>query len=163
MSRVSPAPVERLAEFKAEFENSRTQRSYVPNSWYTLARRPRMFRAFRELRDAVMSERGKVPPDKLHALWQFTSSPQVSAAERAALNLAVAAGGCPPAVTDAYFAELKKHFSEDAIIEIVSVIELFGWINRWNDTLATQLEEHPLEFARKHLAASGWAPGVHAR
>ena len=197
MSRISRAPANRLAEFAAEFEKSGKQRGYVPNSWYTLARRPRVFRAVRDLREAVMSdagevpaalrfmvaeavsnaagcryctahnaenvvERGKVPPDKLHALWQFTSSPLFSAAERAALNLAVAAGGCPPAVTDAHFTELKKHFSEDAIIAIVSVIALFGWLNRWNDTLATQLEEHPLEFARKHLAASGWAPGVHA-
>jgi alkylhydroperoxidase family enzyme len=84
-------------------------------------------------------------------------------AERAALNLALAAGGCPPSVTDEHFVELKTHFSEDAIIEIVSVIALFGWQNRWNDTLATQLEEHPLEFARAHLAASGWTPGVHAK
>jgi len=43
------------------------------------------------------------------------------------------------------------------------VISMFGWMNRWNDTLATQLEEHPLEFAREHLGASGWTPGVHAR
>jgi len=198
MSRVSPAPADRVAEFEADFEKSRKQRGYVPNSWYTLARRPRVFRAFRELREAAMSEpgevppalrfmvaevvsnaagcryctahnaesvveRGKVPQEKLHALWQFPSSPLFSAAERAALNLAVAAGGCPPAVTDAHFTELKKHFSEDAIIEIVSVIALFGWLNRWNDTLATQLEDHPLEFARKHLAANGWTPGVHAR
>ena len=40
---------------------------------------------------------------------------------------------------------------------------MFGWMNRWNDTLATQLEDHPLEFARAHLTASGWTPGVHAK
>ncbi len=197
MARISPAPADRIAEFQAEFDKAKKQRGYVPNSWYTLARKPRVFRALRELREAVMSEpgevpaalrfmvaevvsnaagcryctahnaesaaeRGKVADDKLHALWQFPTSPLFTAAERAALNLALAVGSCPPAVTDGHFAELKKHFSEDAILEIVSVIALFGWQNRWNDTLATQLEGHPLEFARKHLAASGWTPGVHA-
>ncbi|MGA0023253.1 MAG: carboxymuconolactone decarboxylase family protein [Burkholderiales bacterium] len=198
MARVSSASAERIAEFAADFEKSKKQRGYVPNSWLTLARRPKVFRAIQTLREAVMAdagevptalrlmvaevasnaagcryctahnaenvvERGKVPEEKLHALWQFQTSPLFTAAERAALSLALAAGGCPPSATDAHFDELKKHFSEDAIIEIVSVISFFGWLNRWNDTLATQLEEHPLEFARKHLAASGWNPGVHAK
>ena len=197
MARISPAPADRIAEFQADFDQATKRRGYVPNSWYTHARKPRVFRALRELREAVMSdpgevpaalrfmvaevvsnaagcryctahnaesaaERGKVADDKLHALWQFQTSPLFTDAERAALNLALAVGSCPPAVTDGHFAELKKHFSEDAIIEIVCVIALFGWQNRWNDTLATQLEDHPLEFARKHLAASGWTPGVHA-
>ncbi len=198
MSRVSPAPAERIAEFVADFDKSARQRGYVPNSWLTLARKPRVFRAVRELREAVMADAGEVPPalrfmigevvsnaagcryctahnaenaahrgkvaeEKLHALWQFQSSPLFTPAERAALNLALAVGGCPPSATDAHFDELKKHFSEDAIIEIVSVIAFFGWVNRWNDTLATQLEADPLEFAREHLAASGWTPGVHAK
>lgn len=198
MSRVSPAPADRLAELAADFEKASKQRGYVPNSWLTLARKPRVFRLVRELRDAVMVdageiplalrfmiaevvsnaagcryctahnaenavERGKVADEKLHALWQFQSSPLFTPAERAALNLALAAGGAPSSVTDAHFDELKKHFSEDGIIEIVSVISMFGWMNRWNDTLATQLEAHPLEFAREHLAASGWTPGVHAK
>jgi len=198
MARVSAAPADRLAEFAQEFERAAKSRGYVPNSWYTLARKPKIFRALRELREAVMAdagevppalrflvaevasnaagcryctahnaenavERGKVPEEKLRDLWRFQTSPRFSESERAALDLALAAGGCPPSVTDEHFAELKKHFSEDAIIEIVSVIAFFVWQNRWNDTLATQLEGHPLEFARAHLAPSGWTPGVHAQ
>jgi hypothetical protein len=41
-------------------------------------------------------------------------------------------------------------------------VALFGWLNRWNDTLATPLEEAPLSFARESLAESGWEPGPHA-
>jgi uncharacterized peroxidase-related enzyme len=197
MQRVSGAPADRLAEFSGDMEKSRRQRGYVPNSWLTLARKPRIFRAVRELREAVMSEpgeisaalrfmvgevvsnaagcryctahnaenaheRGGVDEAKVQALWQYRSSPLFSDAERAALELALAAGCCPPAVPDAHFTELKKHFSEDAIIELVAVIAFFGWMNRWNDTLATPLEEHPLAFARKHLGPAGWTPGVHA-
>jgi len=198
MSRLSPASPERLAEFAADFEKSRKSRGYVPNSWLSLVRKPRIFRAVRELREAVMAdagetqpllrfmvaevvsnaagcryctahnaenamERGNIEAEKLHSLWQFQSSPLFSAAERAALNLALAVGSCPPSATDEHFVELRKHYSEDAIAEIVSVISLFGFMNRWNDTLATQLEDHPLHFAQKHLAPSGWTPGVHAK
>jgi hypothetical protein len=65
-------------------------------------------------------------------------------------------------VSDAHFAELKKYYAEDAIAEIVAVIALLGWLNRWNVTLATRLEDEALAFAEQHLAPSGWTPGAHA-
>jgi hypothetical protein len=39
MARVSPAPADRIAEFQADFDRAKKQRGYVPNSWYTLARK----------------------------------------------------------------------------------------------------------------------------
>ena len=70
----------------------------------------------------------------------------------------MAAGSAPPAVTDAHFSELKKHYSEDAIVEIVAVLALLGWLNRWCQTLAPELEPDALAFAQEHLALSGWRP-----
>jgi uncharacterized peroxidase-related enzyme len=102
-----------------------------------------------------------VPAGKVEALAAFRTSPLFSAAERAALELARAAGACPPQVADAHFDELKRHFSEDAIAEMVAVISLLGWLNRWNVTLATALEPDALAFAQQHLAPSGWTPGAH--
>ena len=55
-----------------------------------------------------------------------------------------------------------KHFSDDEIVEIVAVIAMFGWLNRWNDTMATELEAPPLAFAEQYLAGRGWTPGRHA-
>ena len=94
---------------------------------------------------------------------RFTTSPLFSPAERAALELAAAAGACPPAVRDEHFRKLKAHFSEDAIVEIVAALALIGWLNRWACVLAPELEPDALAFARKHLAPSGWVPGVHAQ
>lgn len=37
-----------------------------------------------------------------------------------------------------------------------------GWLNRWNDTVGTDLEDEPLGFGRKQLVAQGWGPGDHA-
>jgi uncharacterized peroxidase-related enzyme len=103
---------------------------------------------------------GGVPLAKVEALPRYRSSPLFTPAERAALDLARAAGECPPAVTDAHFAELRNYFSENAIIEIVSVIALLGWLNRWNMTLATPLEREAAAFARRHLAPPDRAPGA---
>jgi len=101
---------------------------------------------------------GGVAAEKIEDLWQFRTSPHFSAAERAALELASAAGSQPPAVTDAHFTALKEHFSPDGMVEIVAVISLLGWLNRWNQTMGTELEAKSLEFGRRHLAQSGWTP-----
>jgi hypothetical protein len=61
------------------------------------------------------------------------------------------------------FAELRRHWDEEEIVEIIGVISLFGFLNRWNDTFAMPLEDEPLEFGEKHLAAHGWEAGKHAR
>ena len=96
-------------------------------------------------------------------MWNYQTSPLFSAAERAALDVAVAAGCVPNAVTDEMFMELRKHWSDEQVVEIVGVIAMFGFLNRWNDTFATPLEDEPLEFGEKHLAAHGWDAGKHLR
>ena len=64
---------------------------------------------------------------------------------------------------DADFVELKKHYSEAQIVDIVAVIALFGFLNRFNDTMATQLESSPIEAGKRYLAKRGWTVGKHAR
>ena len=104
-----------------------------------------------------------VDQQKLDAVWNYQTSPLFNAAERAALDVAVAAGCVPNAVTDEMFAELRKHWSDDQVVEIVGVIAMFGFLNRWNDTFATPLEDGPLEFGEKYLTAQGWDAGKHLR
>jgi uncharacterized peroxidase-related enzyme len=104
-----------------------------------------------------------VEDQKLAAVWDYQTSSLYSAAERAALDFAVAAAQVPNAVTDDMFAGLRRHWSEDEIVEIVGVIALFGFLNRWNDTLATPLEDEPIAVGEKYLASRGWSPGKHAR
>ena len=69
----------------------------------------------------------------------------------------------PSATTEAHFEELRRHFSEQEIVDVVAVIALFGFLNRFNDTMATPLEAEPLTFASNHLASRGWNVGKHAR
>ncbi len=104
-----------------------------------------------------------VKDEKLEAVWEFRSSELFSAKERSALEVAVAGAAQPNEVTDAMFAELKLHWNEGEIVEIVAVISMFGFMNRWNDTMATPLEEEPVHVGEKHLAKDGWRVGKHQR
>lgn len=103
-----------------------------------------------------------IPVRKVEDVWKYERSPEFNDAERAALRFAQAAGQVPNGVTDAHFAELRGHFGEDEILEIVAAVAFLGFLNRWNDTLATPLEAAPRDFAERHLAASGWTLGKHA-
>ena len=107
------------------------------------------------------AERHGLAAEKIESIWLFETSELFTEAERAALSLAQAAGSVPNEAGDAHFESLKEHFTEDEIAEIVGVIAYFGFLNRWNDTLATPLEENPLAFAEAHLAKNGWDAGSH--
>ena len=92
---------------------------------------------------AFASGRQGVEQERLEAIWAFEQSDLFTAAEKAALRVALHAGQVPNAVTDAMFDELRRHYDEDAQLEIISVIALFGFLNRWNSTLQTELEALP--------------------
>ena len=104
-----------------------------------------------------------VAEDKLAAVWEFQTNPLFNEAERVALEFAVAAAAQPNAVTDELFDRMKQHWSENQIVEIVAVISFFGFMNRYNDTLATPLEDEPIAVAQQHLARQGWKLGKHGR
>src|SRR5262249_40698173 len=104
-----------------------------------------------------------VEEKKLAAVWEYQSNSLFSEAERVALDFAVAASVVPNAVTDRSFEDLRKHWSEEQIVEIVATIAMFGFLNRWNDTMGTPLEEEALAAGDKYLARGGWAPGRQRR
>ena len=104
-----------------------------------------------------------LPSEKEEALWDYDMSPLFTPAERAALRVADRAGQVPNAVTDADFEELKKHYSSEQIVDLVAVIAMFGFLNRWNDTMATELESSPTEAGERFLSPRGWTVGKHGR
>ena len=100
--------------------------------------------------------------EKIRAVWEFETSPLFSPAERAALRLGYRAALVPNEATAADFDELKRYFDEGQIVEIVATIALFGYLNRWNDTMATALEPRAIEVASRAIADRGWQAGKHA-
>ncbi len=111
---------------------------------------------------ANLSSLYRADDEKIRAVWEFESSPLFSERERAALRLAWKASTVPNRATGEDFVELQKHFDEGQMVEIVATIALFGYLNRWNDTMATDLEELPHRVAERAIASAGWDPGKHA-
>ena len=109
------------------------------------------------------ASRWGVPDEKLNAIWDYETSPLFTDAERAAFDLARAASVVPNAATDEMFTRLKKHYTTPQIIEMTAVIALFGWQNRFNDTLHTDLDQHTLDWAAEFglVEKTGWDPSDH--
>lgn len=111
----------------------------------------------------LASERFGASEERLNSVYDFEDSPHFTAAEKAALAYAHAAASVPNMVTDEVGARLRDHWSEQAIVEITAVIALFGYLNRWNDSMGTALEELPHDRGRQRLAeGTGWKIGKHS-
>jgi len=168
--------------------------SFVPNSLFTMARRPEILEAFSDLitqiwrtgtvpaglkpliaivastaagcrycqaHETVDAKMRGVDEAKIAEIWNFERSSLYTEAERAALRFARDASVIPNAVTPEHFEELRRHWDEGEIVEMLAVIGLFGFLNRWNDSMATDLEEIPTAFAARTIGSRGWDPGKH--
>lgn len=102
-----------------------------------------------------------VPDEKIQAMWTYQTSSLFSEAERAALDLGFAAGVAPNAVEPENYTELRKYFTDDQIIELLAVIAIGGFLNRWNATIATVTDQESVDYANKTLGPVGWDPGKH--
>lgn len=100
--------------------------------------------------------------DKIGDILVYDKSPHYSEPERAALAVAFSAGQAPNATTDKEFAALRRHFTDSQVVGIVAAISYMGFLNRWNDTFATTLEERPGKVSAEILKKTGWSPGKHA-
>jgi uncharacterized peroxidase-related enzyme len=114
-----------------------------------------------EAHTVLAARRYGASDERLAALWQFRQSTLFSDAEKAAFEFAIAAASVPNAVDDAVAARLHEHWTDDEIVELLGVVALFGWLNRWNDSMATVLEAPAQAVGEHDLAAHGWAAGKH--
>lgn len=115
-----------------------------------------------EAHTILAAERFGASPERLRDIWEYQKSPHFTDAERAAFDFALAAACVPNAVTPEIQQALRRHWSEDEIVEIVGVVALFGFLNRWNDSMATTLEDIGIEAGSRNLDHTGWTTGKHA-
>jgi uncharacterized peroxidase-related enzyme len=108
------------------------------------------------------SERFGSTEERLNDVWNFENSEHFSDAEKAALSFARAAAMVPNEVDDEISENLRAHWDDGEIVEITGVIALFGFLNRWNDSMGSVLEDLPIEAGEKHLQETGWTVGKHA-
>ena len=100
---------------------------------------------------------------RLDQVWQFRDSELFTPAEKAALEFACAAASVPGAVDQRIGAELRRHWDDGEIVELTGVVALFGFLNRWNDAMATELEAPAAADGARWLATQGWSAGKHAK
>jgi len=108
------------------------------------------------------AERMGVSPEKLEAIWTFETSEHFSEAERAALRIAFHSSQQPNAATSTDFDAAREYYSDDEIAAIVAVCSFFVYLNRWNDTMATTLEDSPRHFGETVIASNGWSGDRHS-
>lgn len=190
---MKPLAREDLPELEDLFRRYDETLSFVPNSLYTMSRRPEIMRTLSDLitaiwrtgtvpaglkpliamiasraagcrycqaHEAVDAQMRGLEDQKIAAIWEFETSPMFTEAERTALCFARDASLVPNAVTPQHFEELREHWDDGEIVEILAVVSLFGFLNRWNDSMATELEDIPRRFATETLGAS-WEAGKH--
>ena len=169
---------------------------FTPNSLFTMMHRPRISKAFLEMNQSVMENKGRVTSalkrliaylssmttgcryceahairaaerygaheDKMHNIWEYKTHPSFSDAERAAFDLAIAASRVPNEVDDDISENMRRYWDDGEIVEIMGVIALFGYLNRWNDSMGTMLETPAVESGEKYLSKkSDWSVGKH--
>jgi len=107
------------------------------------------------------AERYGAEQEQLDNIWEYRTHPAFSEAERAALNFSLAASQVPNAVDSAIKEALYVHWNEGEIVEMLGVISLFGYLNRWNDSMGTSIEEGAVESGELYLGKHGWEKGKH--
>ncbi|MCB2208227.1 MAG: carboxymuconolactone decarboxylase family protein [Bacteroidetes bacterium] len=108
------------------------------------------------------AERYGAEQEQLEYIWEYKTHPAFNDPERAALEFALVCSVIPNNVTDEIADNLRKYWNEGEIVEILGVIALFGYLNRWNDSMGTEMEPGAIESGKKYLAKKDWNVGKHA-
>ncbi len=99
--------------------------------------------------------------EQLANIWDYKTHASFNEAERVALDFALASSVIPNAVNDEIASRLRNFWNEGEIVEILAVIALFGFLNRWNDSMGTEIEKGVVESGEQLLATKGWTAGKH--
>jgi len=108
------------------------------------------------------AERYGAEREQLEHVWEYKTHPSFNDAERAALDFAWAASTIPNGVDASIKEKLYQHWNEGEIVEMLGVISLFGYLNRWNDSMGTTMEDPAIESGNEWLASdTDWQVGKH--
>lgn len=110
---------------------------------------------------ALAAQRFGASHERLGAIWSFRESALFTDAEKVAFEYALAASSVPNAVDARLHGRLKEHWDAGEIVELTAVIALFGFLNRWNDSMATTLEPQAASSAAELLSNTDWTSGKH--
>lgn len=96
---------------------------------------------------------------QLNEIWDFRESSAFTEKEKIAFEFTIAASSFPNQVDDKISSKLRENWDDGEIVEMLGVISLFGFLNRWNDSMGTPIEEGALESGNKFI--KNWNPKKH--
>lgn len=102
-----------------------------------------------------------IDDDRIQALWTFEQSDKFTEAEKAVYRFSLAAGKAPSDVTPEHHADLRKHYSDTQIGELLKIVGVSGFLNRYNDAVAVVTDEESFVWAEKVLSPAGWEGNRH--
>jgi len=105
------------------------------------------------------AERYGASRDQLENIWDFRENKDFSKKEKIALEFSIAASSIPNGVDEDLSREIRKYWDDGEIVEMLGVISLFGFLNRWNDSMGTRIEEAADKSGKKYI--KGWDPQKH--
>lgn len=114
-----------------------------------------------EAHTILAAERYGGTDERLENIWSFRDSEMYTLGEKAAFEFALAASSVPNAVNDDISSQLHKYWDEGEIVEILGVVSLFGFLNRWNDSMGTTMETGAVDAGERLLSKSTWTRGKH--
>lgn len=92
-----------------------------------------------DINTAVGRKQG-IPEDKLEAIARYAEHPGFTERERAAIAYAEMITISPDDVSDAQFADLRRHFTEREIVELTAQAAFENFRARFNRTLRIEAE-----------------------
>ena len=107
------------------------------------------------------AERYGAGQEQLDNIWEYKTHPAFSDAERVALDFSLAASQIPNKVDVEIKKRLYQYWNEGEIVEMLGVISLFGYLNRWNDSMGTSIENGAVDSGNQYLGKYGWERGKH--
>ncbi len=107
------------------------------------------------------AERYGAEKEQLENIWEYKTHSSFSEAERVALDFSLAAAQQPSAVDETLKKRLYSHWNEGEIVEMLGVISLFGYLNRWNDSMATRIEDDAVQSGKDWLQPISWEASRH--
>ncbi len=107
------------------------------------------------------AERYGAEKEQLENIWDYRTHKAFSQAERAALDFSLQASQVPNQVDVKIKERLYTYWDEGEIVEMLGVISLFGYLNRWNDSMGTSIENGAVESGNQYLGKHGWEKGKH--
>ncbi|MEM9739007.1 MAG: hypothetical protein AAF829_03995 [Pseudomonadota bacterium] len=99
----------------------------------------------------------------IQSLMDFERSPQLAddPAFKSALRFARDAGRLPTRITAAHIEELRRHYSDRQIQEILAIPVVTAWLSGSMQSVAVVTDQLSMSWTLRNLGPLGWKPGVH--